>query len=921
MIPVKVEVKNFLCFGESEDGGPIEFDFDGSALWSISGDNGAGKSAIFDAITYVLFGEHRGGKQEDVRLIRKGASNMEASFSFLVDGQMLRARRTVGRSPRGAQERKTWQLAVYEDGGDWRPLPGTESAGGMRDWLADKLRLKHETFTASVLLQQGNSDALIRSRPQKRFDILSGLLDMEAYRLLEEAANQRARDARRAIQDVERRLQELPAVSKEDLDQAKASLKMVESQLKDAKGRERETASLVVAAKQYQSLLERIKKAEVSLREVELLLQDQDRIVLEHEEWTKLSSQLPKLRKSAEALKGAEDHERIAEKDEIAAARIDPAKTKKIMDQKRRNCQQAREKVGALRKECDSLGNLVPQLETIFSLRSDYEDRKKDLKAVGSSKGHAKRIEGLVKQLTQTKQRSRLLKQEKEKRSEENSRAEASVAQLDEHLTERIAAGAEGVCSHCGQRVDEQHIKREIAELKRKVAEARKAWGQSTKTLGLAATQLTEVEDQIEAVQEELELVRNEERDAQRAETEVHRAEVALKKAVVAAKAVPSDQLKSVMEKTVKQAHTLVEGSRKKLDSKRADVDKVGETAEALQEEADALDEKHDSEARKKAQLADNAKTLKAEAASLRKLAEALLTDVEQDWRKALVDQGATLVTRLQKRLNQLSSVSDRHKALIKAGEEKQKLEAVRSELTAQAEAVPKTHRLAVDQAERMVANAEADREKTEQKRDEAKLLLESLVQRRKERSQLEREINKTQQFQRLYGRLCSLLGRSGLQGALMDEAILSIAQLANETLARISGGQLQLSIARKPGRAGEDQISIQVSDLAFSMEPLDVAFISGGQKFRVSVALAAAIGQYTGGGMRSIRSMIIDEGFGSLDIQGRQEMVDELRSLAEHLDRLIVISHQEDFQDRTLFPTGYVLSKKNGQTTVERFV
>lgn len=66
---------------------------------------------------------------------------------------------------------------------------------------------------------------------------------------------------------------------------------------------------------------------------------------------------------------------------------------------------------------------------------------------------------------------------------------------------------------------------------------------------------------------------------------------------------------------------------------------------------------------------------------------------------------------------------------------------------------------------------------------------------------------------------------------------------------------------------------------------------------------------------------MIIDEGFGSLDSQGRQEMVDELRVLAEHLDRLIVISHQEDFQDRTLFPTGFVLSKHNGQTIVERFV
>lgn len=921
MIPVKVEVKNFLCFGESNDGEPIEFDFDGSALWSISGDNGAGKSAIFDAITYVLFGEHRGGKQEDVRLIRKGASNMEASFSFLFDGQLLRARRTVGRSPRGSQDRKTWQLAVYEEDGDWRPIPGTETAGGMREWLADRLRLKHETFTASVLLQQGNSDALIRSRPQKRFDILSGLLDMEAYRRLEEASDQHARDARRAVQDGERRLLELPPVSKENLDQAKASLKTAEVQLKDARTTEREAANLVIAAKQYQSLLERMKKAEEHLKETGRLLRDQDRIVAEHEEWKKLSSQLPKLRKSAENLKRADGHEAAALKDERAASAIDPAKIKKAIEQARRSCRQTREKAGVLRKECDSLTSLIPQLETILFRRVEFEDRQNDLKEVGSSKGHTKKVEGLAKQLTQLKQRSRALKQEKEKRSEDNSRAEASVAQLDEELTERMAAGAEGICSHCGQKVDEQHIKREIAELKRKIAEARSTWRQTKIALRDTATKLTEFEDQIEVVQEELEVVKDEERDARRAETEVDRAENALKKAVAAAKAVSREQLKSVTEKTVKQAHTLVEGSRGKLDSKRAEVDKLEETAEELQGEADALDKKHDSEARKKADLANNAKTLKAEATSLRKQAQALLTDVEEAWRKALVDQGASLVTRLQKRLNQLSSVPERHKALLKAGEEKQQLEAVRSELKAQADAVLKPHRLAVEQAERMVANAEAEREKTEQKRDEVKLLLENLGQRRKERSQLEKEINKTRQLQRLYGRLCGLLGRSGLQGALMDEAILSIAQLANETLARISGGQLQLSITRKPGRAGEDQISIQVSDLAFSEEPLDVAFISGGQKFRVSVALAAAIGQYTGGGMRSIRSMIIDEGFGSLDSQGRQEMVDELRALAEHLDRLIVISHQEDFQDRTLFPTGYVLSKSNGQTTVERFV
>jgi DNA repair exonuclease SbcCD ATPase subunit len=60
VIPVKLQLKDFMTYA-SPDGGPITFDFDGAVLWSLAGRNGAGKSAIFDAITWSLFDKHRGG--------------------------------------------------------------------------------------------------------------------------------------------------------------------------------------------------------------------------------------------------------------------------------------------------------------------------------------------------------------------------------------------------------------------------------------------------------------------------------------------------------------------------------------------------------------------------------------------------------------------------------------------------------------------------------------------------------------------------------------------------------------------------------------------------------------------------------------------------------------------------------------------
>src|SRR5438270_2634262 len=96
MIRRRICLRGFLCYREEQ-----EVDFSGSTLWMLAGLNGSGKSAVFDAVTYALFGHHRGGSQHAVELINKNSDGLAVEFEFLQDGQAYRVRRTLQRKAGG----------------------------------------------------------------------------------------------------------------------------------------------------------------------------------------------------------------------------------------------------------------------------------------------------------------------------------------------------------------------------------------------------------------------------------------------------------------------------------------------------------------------------------------------------------------------------------------------------------------------------------------------------------------------------------------------------------------------------------------------------------------------------------------------------------------------------------------------------
>jgi exonuclease SbcC len=229
---------------------------------------------------------------------------------------------------------------------------------------------------------------------------------------------------------------------------------------------------------------------------------------------------------------------------------------------------------------------------------------------------------------------------------------------------------------------------------------------------------------------------------------------------------------------------------------------------------------------------------------------------------------------------------------------------------------------------------ARAQRGTLQHSSQQAAANLTSLQKAKQDRAALDGQFKDLDREHGQYKLLSDLLGREGLQRHLMRQAEKAIVSYANAILDPISNGDLLLRLrGNSDGGNGNSDGDCNVGDCdgdddnvldlvachnrISPNDAIPVSFLSGSQQFRVAVALALAIGQYAGGGSRVGECVIIDEGFGSLDAQGQDVMIEELKRLKGIMKRIILVSHQESFANA--FPSGYRFSIHEGGTRVDR--
>jgi len=251
MIPLRVYVKGFMCYRDE-----AEIRFSGSTLWALCGLNGHGKSALFDAICYVLYKEHRLGKQNTEELIHREAQEFIIEFDFALGANEYRVRRTYSRKKRGSAQ------ALHLSGPDApnpshlgpQPIPDTEADAGFTRWVLQTMGLDEKTFTVSVLLLQGRSDALLKLGGAERHDVLTKIIDLSRYDSLYRRAREHHQEEEKKVKLYKQQLDGLEPVDKALVSDLERQVGEVRISKEAARDRQFVLTGLREQAKHWESL-------------------------------------------------------------------------------------------------------------------------------------------------------------------------------------------------------------------------------------------------------------------------------------------------------------------------------------------------------------------------------------------------------------------------------------------------------------------------------------------------------------------------------------------------------------------------------------------------------------------------------------------------------------------------------------------
>ena len=191
MLPISLSVTNFLSY---RDAAPT-LHLEDVHVACLCGQNGHGKSALLDAVTWALWGQ-TGRARRTEQLLHHGQDEMRVELVFDVGSERYRVTRRYSRARRTPYS--TLELAVHTGDGQFSPITG-DTISATQAHLNRLINMDHETFVNSAFLVQGRADMFTMATPAQRKEVLAKVLGLGLYDRLEDRAKQHAGEIRSSL--------------------------------------------------------------------------------------------------------------------------------------------------------------------------------------------------------------------------------------------------------------------------------------------------------------------------------------------------------------------------------------------------------------------------------------------------------------------------------------------------------------------------------------------------------------------------------------------------------------------------------------------------------------------------------------------------------------------------------------------------
>lgn len=910
MKPLKLTMS---AFGSYAGKNVIDFTGQQQGIFLITGDTGAGKTTIFDAITYALYNQTSGGERNG-NMMRSQYAQPEAEtyveLEFLYRGQTYRVRRNPDYKitktlKNGKIREQKVPHSVELTLPDGTVFPEKKNATDAK--IIEILGLTADQFSQIVMIAQGDFLKLLYTKSDERKMIFSKLFRTDIYWKIQENLRRKSMEMDERIQENDRAFEQeksriipLPESEELPLDELVERLR---ERLKDALKEQNLRRANVEELNKKITKYEEINKLFVSLEKIRQTGKELEARQVESKERRQQIENALKADKVLVAEQQNLRQQQAVEQSVQAIAKMEETLTnnQEMFETLKTQLQEVeaeqKREAADIQKKMLALEQSFPSYEALQNARSEEQQAKKvweDLEKTSEESFHKKEA-GIAALKEQQKQQEQVVEQTK-KNWEQTSLSASESAKHYEHMYEAFLKEQAGIlaenlsagcpCPVCGSTVHPDPAKlsdHAVTELEVEQAKKTRAAAEEKRDLAYAAFEAEKTEKQKLA-----QAVEKEEAD------------------FVLAQTIAKQQRKEAEQNYV-SLQKIAEQIREKLVY--PSLAEAKKQYAAMQKALEAAEQEIERKRQKVSELAEAMNTLKGQKLAEeenQKTAKKLAAKTEKEYAKLLEKSGF-----VSEETYHLAILPERSRSKLEREEKEYESQCLRQQSEQkllEKQVSGKTYTDTTELNEQLKAEKQAlkEAEKTYMELHTAyendRAVLQNCAVYLEKGKKMESEDQVIKSLSKTANGRLSGSAKIDFETYIQRQYFKQIIHEANKRLLTMSNHQfiLKLKEEANTGRKTNEGLDLSVYSLVTDSER-DVKTLSGGESFLAALAMALGLSDIVERSAGAIHPdmMFIDEGFGSLDAQSRQQAIEVLGELAGDSRMVGIISHVTELKEQ----------------------